>query len=586
MDCCGIGKNIKMQNKIWFDEVLHLTKILVGIQSISPNIEDENKCADVIRDLTLAKYENEKTPDVFSDFWFTEDGRKNFACLLRSKKISDKTIILMSHFDTVGVDDFSRYGDTSLAFQPDKLVEEIKKYFRSKQDLDISETSALNHLQTGDWLFGRGSVDMKSGVAINIAIIREFAKPDDSGHRLIDELDGNILLLACPDEETESVGVLSAVTNLLKLREKEKLNYIGVINTDYTAPRDENENARYIYSGTIGKLLPSFYILGVRTHVGEVFRGIDASQIAAELVREINLNPEWMDTWNGKLGNEKLTEVAVPPVVLQMRDFKPSYNVETAGDAFVYVNWLTLQITPIQAMKKMQDAAKQALGQVVKRIEESYAEFHRLGGQSQTPPQWNGLVISYDELCEQAKKKLVDNNLDAWLKNKVDEFTSKAKDSRMLSSLLVAELTKLAKINRPAIVTFFSPPYYPSVLPQDNELTQAVASVLSEIGDEVQLSAFYPYISDLSYLCLDHTDDLQNLKKFMPLLDLKSKDGINLYSLDSNKLNEIKALNCPVINIGPFGRDAHGLYERVYMPYSFETVPQIIFQTIKQAFTK
>lgn len=586
MACCDIGKNIKMQNKIWFDEVLHLTKTLVGILSISPNIEDENKCADVIHDLTLAKYENGNMPDVVSDFWFSEDGRKNFACLLKSKKISDKTIILMSHFDTVGVDDFSRYGDTSLAFQPDKLIEEIKKYLQSKQDLDISETSALKHLQTSDWLFGRGSVDMKSGVAINIAVFRAFAKPDENGHRLIDEFDGNILLLACPDEETESVGVLSAVPNLLKLREKEKLNFIGVINTDYTAPRDENENTRFIYSGTIGKLLPSFYILGVRTHVGEVFRGIDASQIAAELVREINLNPEWMDEWKGKLGSEELTEVAVPPVVLHMRDFKPSYNVETAGDAFVYVNWLTLQITPIQAMKKMQDTAKQALGQVVKRIGESYAEFHRLGGQSQTPPEWTGLVISYDELCEMVTEKLVDKNLEEWLKNKVDEFSAQAKDSRMLSSLLIAELTKLAKINKPAIVTFFSPPYYPSVLPRDDELTHAVASVLSEFGDEIQLRAFYPYISDLSYLRLDHADGLESLKKFMPLLDLKSKEGINLYSLDSNKLNEIQALNCAVINIGPFGRDAHGLYERVYMPYSFETVPQIIFETIKQAFTK
>jgi arginine utilization protein RocB len=65
------------------------------------------------------------------------------------------------------------------------------------------------------------------------------------------------------------------------------------------------------------------------------------------------------------------------------------------------------------------------------------------------------------------------------------------------------------------------------------------------------------------------------------LFDLENK----IYSLDSNKLTEIKALNCPVINIGPFGRDAHGLYERVYMPYSFETAPQIIFETIKNCFS-
>lgn len=586
MVCCVIGTNIKMQNKIWFDEVLHLTKTLMGIVSVSPNVEDENKCADVIRDLTLAPYQNGEQPDVFSDFWFAEDGRKNFACLLKSKKKSNKTIILMGHFDTVGVDDFARYGDENIAFQPEPLAEEMKKYFQSKSDLDISEQSAWNHLQTGDWLFGRGCVDMKSGAAINIALIRAFAKPDENGHRLIDELDGNILLLACPDEETESVGVLSAVPNLLKLREKENLEYIGVINTDYTAPRDENENIRFIYSGTVGKLLPSFYILGVRTHVGEIFRGIDASQIAAELVREINLNPARMDKWTGSLGDERLTEIAVPPVALRMRDLKPSYNAETAGEAFVCINWLTLKMTPLEAMKMMKDSAKQALGQVVKRVEESYQEFNKLGGQLQKPLEWEGTVISYDELLQKASKELGDKKLNQLLKDKVSELSSTIKDSRELSCLLVAELANVAKLNRPAIVTFFSPPYYPSVLPQANELTHALASVIGEFDDEFQFRGFFPYISDLSYLRLDHADDSESLKKFMPLFDVAKNDGTKAYVLDSKKLKEIQALNCPVINIGPFGRDAHGLYERVYMPYSFETVPQIICQTIKHAFSK
>lgn len=582
MVCYAIGKNIKMQNNKWFDEILLLTKQLMAIPSISPNVADENQCADAIRHFTLAPYEDSKTPEVFADFWLAEDGRKNFACLLRTKKTTDKTLILMAHFDTVGVDDFARYGDVNVAFQPAKLAEEMQKYFEAKRDLDISENSAWNALKSGDWLFGRGSVDMKSGVAVNIAVLRAFAKPDEQGKRLIDELNGNLLLLACPDEETESVGVLSAVSNLLKLREQEKLNYIGVINTDYTAPRDENENARFIYSGTVGKLLPSFYILGVRTHVGEIFRGVDASQIAAELVSEINLNPQWLDTWQGKLGNKDVSEVAVPPVALQMRDLKPSYNVETAGDAFVYVNWLTLQINPLEAMKMMTNAAQQALGRVVKRVQESYQHFEKLGGQSQKPPKWNPQVITYAELCSLASAQLQNKNLSNWITEKINAIRTHAKDSRELSCLLVAELAKLAKINGPAVVTFFSPPYYPSVLPQDDELSKAVSFALHGLDDVIQFRPFYPYISDLSYLRFDHADGLEGLKKFMPLLGADNK----VYLLDSYKLNEIEKLNCPVINIGPFGSDAHGLYERVYMPYSFETVPQIIFETIKQVFVK
>jgi arginine utilization protein RocB len=68
----------------------------------------------------------------------------------------------------------------------------------------------------------------------------------------------------------------------------------------------------------------------------------------------------------------------------------------------------------------------------------------------------------------------------------------------------------------------------------------------------------------------------------MPLFDMKNANGEFLYPLDTKKLEDIRALNCPVVNIGPFGRDAHGLYERVHEPYSFDVVPQIIFETIKK----
>jgi arginine utilization protein RocB len=320
--------------------------------------------------------------------------------------------------------------------------------------------------------------------------------------------------------------------------------------------------------------------------VGEIFRGIDASHIAAELVREINLNPAWMDTWTGSLGDQQLTEIAVPPVALRMRDLKPSYNAETAGEAFVCINWLTLKMTPLGAMKMMKDSAKQALGQVVKRVKESYQEFTKVGGQLQKPLEWKETVLSYDELFQKVSKEIGDEKLNQLLKDTVGEFSSTIKDSRELSCLLVAELANMAKLNKPAIVTFFSPPYYPSVLPQENVLTRAVASVINRFDDEIQFRGFFPYISDLSYLRLDHADDSESLKKFMPLFDVAKSDDTKAYVLDSTKLKEIQALNCPVINIGPFGRDAHGLYERVYMPYSFETVPEIIYQSIKHTFSK
>jgi arginine utilization protein RocB len=42
----------------------------------------------------------------------------------------------------------------------------------------------------------------------------------------------------------------------------------------------------------------------------------------------------------------------------------------------------------------------------------------------------------------------------------------------------------------------------------------------------------------------------------------------------------IRELNCDVTNIGPWGKEAHGKGERVHMPYSFETVPELIHNVV------
>jgi len=44
----------------------------------------------------------------------------------------------------------------------------------------------------------------------------------------------------------------------------------------------------------------------------------------------------------------------------------------------------------------------------------------------------------------------------------------------------------------------------------------------------------------------------------------------------------IHELDCDVANIGPWGKEAHGKGERVYMPYSFETVPELLYSVIRR----
>lgn len=44
---------------------------------------------------------------------------------------------------------------------------------------------------------------------------------------------------------------------------------------------------------------------------------------------------------------------------------------------------------------------------------------------------------------------------------------------------------------------------------------------------------------------------------------------------------EMKKLNAPVMNIGPFGRDAHKLTERLHMKNAFEELPILLEDVIQ-----
>lgn len=49
--------------------------------------------------------------------------------------------------------------------------------------------------ESGDWLFGRGTMDMKAGLAVQLSMLERAM----NGH-----FDGNVLLITVPDEEVNS----------------------------------------------------------------------------------------------------------------------------------------------------------------------------------------------------------------------------------------------------------------------------------------------------------------------------------------------------------------------------------------------
>ena len=189
-------------------------------------------------------------------------GRKIVVAELNGeKKPSDKTIVLIGHFDTVGISDYGPLKEYST--QPAELIERFR-------ELKLPE-EVREDLESGKYMFGRGLFDMKSGDAIIIAIMEEISKD-------LANFEGNLIYAAVCDEEGNSGGMLNFVPHLVNLKKEKGYDYIAMIDTDYMAPAYPGDPMKYIYVGTVGKIMPTFYIVGKETHVGESFDGLDPNQ--------------------------------------------------------------------------------------------------------------------------------------------------------------------------------------------------------------------------------------------------------------------------------------------------------------------
>lgn len=584
--------------QVWFDRVRDFTEILLSLPTISPDVEGENACAGTIEKLLT------DSTGLQPILWPTGDGRHTVACLLTGTHPSNegKTVIIMGHYDTVGVAEFeglmALMGDETIAFDVDDLPRALEVALQtrhSSDDEDAWDDLQARWLHDGyeepAWMFGRGSLDMKSGIAIAIALLRRLWHEREA-------LAGNVLFLACPDEENESLGIRSAIPHLLELRESLNLRYLGIINTDYVAQRNGSYIAqtpdaapRAVYAGTVGKLLPSFYILGVPTHVGEPFRGIDANHIAAELISRINLNPALSDRWHNQDGT---TERVVPPISLRMRDLKSAYSAQTVTESLVCINWLTCTQTPDDVMHLIVREAQDALQAVLDTRMQRWKPF---SGDIPQPPAYTPLVLTFEQLCRRVRAvngwegsflDQADDPLAALMDDiatESDRLTNAPDlvahqlayqaDLPEKSRLIVARLVREANIKGPAIIVFFAPPFYPHVKPQAGAVLDAVRQQVEAVSgsESIEVRDFYPYISDLSFVRLDPEVEtaVASLVANMPLFGRG-------YTLD---FDAMRALDCQVVNIGPWGKGAHSLYERVYMPYSFEVVPQLIYDIIK-----
>lgn len=466
--------------------------------------------------------------------------------LVRGK--SGNTVVLLNHHDVVDIDDYGRY--RKLAFDPEALTRTLAP--------EHLPAAARKDLLSGKWLFGRGTNDMKYGLALQLALTEQLAHYNA-------ELPGSVLFLSVPDEENMSGGMRQAVPILTRLQDTYNLNYIAAVNSE---PHHGQSGNHVIQTGSDGKLLALLYCVGRETHAGAVLEGLNPHLLLAETIRALELNTDFCE----KVGEE----ATLPPTVLAAGDSKQGYNISTPAAAWALLNIFTLDASPADILAKLERGCARAMEQALQRFNQA---LENTPGKH-ADPNWQARVIRWSQL-----EKLAALRYGPDLKEEIEDYVrdhaTVPPNFHQLTLGVVHHVHQLCSDHTPKIVIAFAPPVYPPVrntgttAKEKNALT-AVAALQRFARDELDISLsrgeFHRGISDLSYCTLQQAKAYAaGLAANFPLW------GVS-YHLP---LEDMARLDMPVLNLGPLGRDFHKFTERLHIPTAREVTPRLLEQLVR-----
>ncbi|WP_047475906.1 M20 family metallopeptidase [Bacillus siamensis] len=533
------------------EKIEAITKSLVALNSINGTL-GEGKKADYIKDMIKSFPYFQENPSHVWEQAIPEDpyGRKNIFAFIEGNGDSLNTVIYHAHLDTVGIEDFGPLKD--IAFDSDRLAE----YFSSYEfDRDVQRDA-----RSGEWMFGRGSVDMQSGIAVHLTNLLHFSERRD-------QLPGHILFMANPDEESQHSGILTSISELKRLKQEKQLRYLAAINNDFITPLYEGDTTRYIYTGAAGKLLPCFAIYGREVHVGDTLSGIDPNLIASEITRRIHNNIHMAENIEG--------ELVLPPTCLYQRDNKEAYNVQTAVSSYVYFNYFIYEKTAKEVMDQLTAVAEEACKETEQKLSDYYDEYCERTSLPKKDITWNVQVYSLEDYLKRLRSRGIDPAQCIEQAFKTYEHL----ELRMRCFKAVEELQKLDPEQGAKVIIFYAPPYLPhNYLKKESTRDRLLQHVIQEAVDKTAASTgetfifkkFFPYLADGSFLSLHETDaEVAAFTDNFPGWDV----------IGTIPFKEIRELNIPSVNMGVYGKDGHKWTERVYKPYTFHVLPKLIQQT-------
>ena len=490
-------------------------------------------------------------PDRFGLYPLGKDPLERSAVWGLVKGQGDQTVILMHHHDVVDAFDYGSLA--KWAYDPPKLQAALA-------GMELT-TEARMDLESDEWIFGRGTGDMKAGAAIQCVLLEEYSEKAD--------FKGNILLLSVPDEENLSEGMRGSLSLLSDLKAAFNLDYKIMINSEPHSKEQGKTGTFHV--GSAGKLLAVVYVRGKKSHIGHIYQGFNPILLLSEIVLQTELNTDYCDVVRG--------EVSPPPSWSYMRDHKEVYDASIPASAGGYLSLISLNKTPGELIKQLKATCEFAVGLVIEKIRLSHTAYNRKLVRQEPDPSWQVHVKTFSELYQQALNDSGQVFTEAYaggLESIISDIRRQGLNSPE-ATLKIVEMT-LGHVSdlSPTVIIALSPPYYPSIhndefesLPDgvDNLTDYLIGIAENRWQEAYQKKNYIMGLTDLSYAALQKGEDI------VPVIGPNMPLWQKTYDLP---FAGMAALSVPVINIGPWGKDLHKFTERVFKADLVERTPALL----------
>jgi arginine utilization protein RocB len=392
---------------------------------------------------------------------------------------------------------------------------------------------------------------MKSGLAAGLTVLEEFAAEPERA--------GNLLFVAVPDEEANSAGARSIAQALPDIAQRLGLSLEAAINLDALVDDGDGSAGRAIALGTVGKLLPSAFVVGEAVHASNAARGLNAGALAGALAAEVE--------WSELLTDRTSDEFGAPPTLLGMKDSRVAYNVTTPGHVWAYWNVMTHRRSPaevIAAFAALCHKAADSLAAALQGRAEAAGFADRVGPRRVD-------VLTFDALRREALAARPDA---------ADEFAEQARalagrglDLPEQCRLLTELLWRANGRTGPAVVIgFASLPYLPTQLTGEagERLEAAARAAAAASAEPVGIIRHFPGISDMSFLGQADPAAIPAIAANTPAW------GFGILWPEQGGIGGV-----PIVNGGPWGRDYHTPLERLHTGYGFDVLPGLLMRIVR-----